>query len=217
MNEAPCGYDHAPSGSTLLVRHGPSLKVDLGFDPDFVTGFGDFPKPGMKGLDALIDTGAHDTYIDRSLVAELGLPLIDQDIVGTATGTERVNIHLAQIHVIALGSLILGRIAAVGLRENGFEFDVLLGRTFLQNYVFTYDGPTRLSWSQEKGELKSVDGSWELEDLGGDRTRATYRLEVDLGRMLSLVIRGPLVDLLRDMLVGARAGELKQRIEGGSS
>jgi hypothetical protein len=29
MNEAPCGYDHAPSGSMLLVRHGPSLKVDL--------------------------------------------------------------------------------------------------------------------------------------------------------------------------------------------
>jgi ribosome-associated toxin RatA of RatAB toxin-antitoxin module len=80
---------------------------------------------------------------------------------------------------------------------------------------FTYDGPGRLSWTQEKGELKSVDGSWELEDLGGDRTRATYRLEVDLGRMLSLVIRGPLVDLLRDMLVGARAGELKQRIESG--
>ncbi len=82
---------------------------------------------------------------------------------------------------------------------------------------FTYDGPDLLSWTQEKGELKSVDGSWELEDLGGDRTRATYRLEVDLGRMLSLVIRGPLVDLLRDMLVGARAGELKQRIEAGSS
>lgn len=81
---------------------------------------------------------------------------------------------------------------------------------------FTYDGPGRLSWTQEKGELKSVDGSWELEDLGGDRTRATYRLEVDLGRMLSLVIRGPLVDLLRDMLVGARAGELKQRIESGA-
>jgi ribosome-associated toxin RatA of RatAB toxin-antitoxin module len=89
-------------------------------------------------------------------------------------------------------------------------------RTITSTVRFTYDGPTRLSWTQEKGELKSVDGSWELEDLGGDRTRATYRLEVDLGRMLSLVIRGPLVDLLRDMLVGARAGELKKRIESGS-
>src|SRR2546430_14991444 len=42
---------------------------------------------------------------------------------------------------------------------------------------FTYDGPTRLSWTQEEGDLKSVQGSWELEDLGGDRTRATYSIE----------------------------------------
>jgi ribosome-associated toxin RatA of RatAB toxin-antitoxin module len=89
-------------------------------------------------------------------------------------------------------------------------------RTIKSTVRFSYDGPTRLSWTQEKGELKSVEGSWELEDLGGDRTRATYDLEVDLGRMLSLIIRGPLVDLLRDMLVRARAGELKQRIESGS-
>ncbi len=89
-------------------------------------------------------------------------------------------------------------------------------RTVKSTVRFTYEGPTRLSWTQEKGELKSVEGSWTLEDLGADRTRATYKLEVDLGRMLSLVIRGPLVDLLRDMLVGARAGELKKRIESGA-
>ena len=43
----------------------------------------------------------------------------------------------------------------------------------------------------------------------------TYSLEVDLGRMLSLVIRGPLLDLLRRMFVSARAGELKRAIESG--
>ena len=88
-------------------------------------------------------------------------------------------------------------------------------RTIKSVVRFTYDGPTRLSWTQEKGELKSVDGRWELEDLDGERTRATYSLEVELGRMLGMVIRGPLIDLLRDMLVGARAGELKRRIESG--
>jgi ribosome-associated toxin RatA of RatAB toxin-antitoxin module len=87
-------------------------------------------------------------------------------------------------------------------------------RTIKSTVRFTYDGPTTLTWSQEKGELKSVDGRWELEDLGGNRTRATYSLEVDLGRMLSLVIRGPLVDLVRGMLVSARAGELKRAVEG---
>jgi ribosome-associated toxin RatA of RatAB toxin-antitoxin module len=89
-------------------------------------------------------------------------------------------------------------------------------RTIKSIVRFTYDGPSTLSWTQEKGELKSVEGRWELEDLGGDRTRAIYKLDVELGRMLGMVIRGPLVDLLRDMLVSARAGELKQAIESSS-
>ena len=88
-------------------------------------------------------------------------------------------------------------------------------RTIKSIVRFTYDGPTTLTWRQEKGDLKSVEGSWQLEDLGDDRTRARYDLEVDLGRMLGMVIRGPLVDLLRGQLVNARAGELKQAVEGG--
>lgn len=88
-------------------------------------------------------------------------------------------------------------------------------RTIKSIVRFAYEPPTRLSWHQEQGELKSVEGAWELEDLGDGRTRATYRLEVELGRVLGLVIRGPLVDVLRGQLVSARAGELKTRVEGG--
>jgi carbon monoxide dehydrogenase subunit G len=87
-------------------------------------------------------------------------------------------------------------------------------RTLKSIVRFSYDGPTELRWTQEKGDMKSVLGSWKLEDLGNDRTRATYALDVDLGRMLGMVIRGPLVDLLRDMLVKSRAGELKKHAEG---
>src|SRR3954452_25107099 len=87
-------------------------------------------------------------------------------------------------------------------------------RTIKSIVRFSYDGPTRLSWTQEKGELKSVEGSWTLEDLGDGRTKATYSLDVDLGRMLGMGIRGPLVDALRGSLVNARAGELKARVEG---
>lgn len=88
-------------------------------------------------------------------------------------------------------------------------------RTIKSTVRFSYEPPHRLSWEQEKGELKSVHGRWDLEDLGGGRTRATYSLDVDMGRMLGMVIRGPLVDLLREMLAGARAGELKRRVETG--
>lgn len=79
---------------------------------------------------------------------------------------------------------------------------------------FTYDGPTKLSWTQEKGDLKSMDGSWELVDLGDGRTRATYSLAGDTGRVLGMLIRGPVEDKLRDMLVNPRAGELKAYVEG---
>lgn len=86
-------------------------------------------------------------------------------------------------------------------------------RTVKSVVRFTYDGPQKLTWTQEKGDLKSVNGSWELEDLGGDRTRATYSIEADLGRTLGMLVRGPIVDVLRHMLAGARAGELKSAIE----
>jgi len=80
---------------------------------------------------------------------------------------------------------------------------------------FSYEAPTRLTWTQVKGDLKSVDGSWELEDLGDGRTRATYTLDGDPGRVIGMLIRGPVEDALRGMLVNARPGELKQRIEEG--
>ena len=88
-------------------------------------------------------------------------------------------------------------------------------RTIKSTVRYTYNAPTTLAWRQEKGELKSVDGRWELEDLGENRTLVTYSLEIDPGRMLGLVIRGPLMDLLRGMFVNARAGELKRAIESG--
>ncbi len=78
---------------------------------------------------------------------------------------------------------------------------------------FTYDPPHKVEWTQEKGDLKSLVGAWELEDLGG-RTRATYRLDGDPGRMLGMLIRGPVEGKIRDVLVNGRPDELKRRVEG---
>jgi hypothetical protein len=79
---------------------------------------------------------------------------------------------------------------------------------------FDYDEPTEIRWEQTEGDLKAVKGSWKLEDLGGDRTRATYWMEVDLGRMLGMVIRGPLVGVLRGQLIETMPPKLKQFVEG---
>jgi carbon monoxide dehydrogenase subunit G len=80
---------------------------------------------------------------------------------------------------------------------------------------FRYDAPTHLSWTQEKGDMKSVEGAWELEDLGNGRTRATYKLDADPGRVLGLVIRGPVEAATRSIFVSGRPGELKRRVESG--
>ena len=79
---------------------------------------------------------------------------------------------------------------------------------------FSYDPPTRITWVQEKGDTKSLTGSWAFDDLGGGRTRATYALEADPGRMLGMLLRGPAESRVRDFLLGNAAEGLKQRAEG---
>lgn len=79
----------------------------------------------------------------------------------------------------------------------------------------SYEGPTRLAWSQEDGDMKSVEAVWELEDLGDGRTRVRYSFNADPGRMMGLVIRGPMVMATRAIVVNGRPGELKRRVEEG--
>jgi len=79
---------------------------------------------------------------------------------------------------------------------------------------FSYEAPVRLSWTQEKGDMKSVEGAWDLEDLGEGRTRATYTLDADPGRVLGLIIRGPVEAATRALFVNGRPGELQRRVTG---
>ena len=79
---------------------------------------------------------------------------------------------------------------------------------------FSYEPPTGIRWVQEKGDSKSLTGSWSFEDLGGGRTRATYALEADPGRMLGMLLRGPAEGKVRDFLVGNAADGLKEKAEG---
>jgi ribosome-associated toxin RatA of RatAB toxin-antitoxin module len=78
---------------------------------------------------------------------------------------------------------------------------------------FSYEAPNRVSWSQENGDLKSVEGSWEFEELSEGRTRAIYKIEVDLGRTLGLLIRGPLVGVLKGQLINSMPERLKRFVE----
>lgn len=79
---------------------------------------------------------------------------------------------------------------------------------------FRYDPPQRIDWEQERGEVKSLHGWWQFDDLGDGRTRATYGLDVDPGRMLGLLLRGPVQDTVMSFLLGNAAEGLKERAEG---
>src|SRR3954468_10156733 len=78
---------------------------------------------------------------------------------------------------------------------------------------FSYSPPERIEWVQEKGDTKSLKGWWDFEDLGGGRTRATYGLSADPGRILGMLLRGPVEGQVRNFLLGGAAEGLKQKAE----
>jgi uncharacterized membrane protein len=88
-------------------------------------------------------------------------------------------------------------------------------KTVTARLRFSYAQPKRIDWVQEKGDTKSLTGSWTFEDLGSNRTRATYGLVVDPGRMLGMLVRGPAESKVRDFLLGGAAEGLKRRAESG--
>lgn len=78
---------------------------------------------------------------------------------------------------------------------------------------FGYDPPDGISWEQEKGEMKWLTGSWVFADLPGGGTRATYGLRSDPGRMLGLLLRGPVEGKVKEMLTKSAAEGLKEQAE----
>jgi ribosome-associated toxin RatA of RatAB toxin-antitoxin module len=76
-----------------------------------------------------------------------------------------------------------------------------------------YESPHLLTFTQERGSLKALKGSWRLEELGDGRTRATYALDVEPGGFLGMLISGAVAERLRGTLVDRLPGELKARVE----
>jgi ribosome-associated toxin RatA of RatAB toxin-antitoxin module len=79
----------------------------------------------------------------------------------------------------------------------------------------TRDEPRRVAWRSEGGDVKAINGAFDLADAGPGRTRATFSLEVDPGFKLGLLLRGPVADRLRDRVLDGMLGGLKQRAEHG--
>jgi len=78
-----------------------------------------------------------------------------------------------------------------------------------------YAPPSQMTFTRLSGSLSSLEGTWRLDDLGDGRTRATYTLEVDPGSVIGFLLNAERKEKLRALLVDARPGELKARVEGG--
>src|SRR6266404_5701600 len=105
MAKVQCGFDNIGKGASdalLLVDRGPTLKVDIGFDPAWKSQLPTVPQSAIKNIDALVDTGASESCIDNLLAVELGLPIIDRQPISGIAGTHVVNMYLAQFHIPVL-------------------------------------------------------------------------------------------------------------------
>ena len=143
MPKTKCGFDNTPgaSGAELLVSWGPTLSVNVGFDPNY-KGPPALPVHGITDIRDLVDTGATECCIDSLLAAQLGLPIVDQRPISGVHGTHLANMHLAQVFVPSLNFTVYGAFAAVDLVAGGQLHQVLMGRTFLQSFTMTYEGRT---------------------------------------------------------------------------
>jgi len=143
MPQVSCGFDSSGSqGSELLVSLGPTIQVDIGFDPNYHPEARpqSVPVPGITGVRALVDTGAMVSCIDQLLAAQLNLPVVDRAPVSGVHGRHEANVYLAQIHTPSLGFTIYGEFVGVDLQAGGQAHSALMGRTFLRNFRMIYDG-----------------------------------------------------------------------------
>lgn len=145
MAQTKCGFNDGPkgSGSELLVLLGPTLLVNIGFDPKFrPSRVETAPTPGIKNIEALVDTGATESCIDNLIAAQLKLPIVDRRPIAGVSGSHMANMYLAQIHISSLKFTIYGIFAGVDLRAGGQAHSALIGRTFLQHFTMIYEGKT---------------------------------------------------------------------------
>lgn len=141
------GSPNSLSAQAALVWRGPTIQVDIGFDPAM---FGTAlpPVPGGSApplaipavqVPALLDTGATESSIDETLAQQLQLPLIDKANSAGIGGIITLNIYLANIIIPGL-AVQYGRFTGVHLHAGGQHHRALIGRSLLKDALLVYDG-----------------------------------------------------------------------------
>jgi len=139
MPEQECGF---PGNQNHLVSFGPTLQVQIGFDPVYQPETGKNPNLPNTQYHALVDTGASISCIDSSVATALKLPVIDEGMISGVSGSSVVNIYLAQIYIPVFNFTQYGGFHGVDLHAGGQPHSALLGRSFLRYMKMIYKGDT---------------------------------------------------------------------------
>lgn len=86
MHSVDCGISGSPEA---LILYGPTLKVQIGFDTQYIPKDAGRPNLANAEFNALIDTGAAVSCIDSSIADLFKLPIIDRQLISGCT--EKVN------------------------------------------------------------------------------------------------------------------------------
>ena len=132
----------APTNPDELVVVGPTLEVQIGFDPGHWPNGASLPAVPQTLYPALLDTGAFTSCIDADLASELDLIVVDRQWISGVGGSLEVNVYAAQFVIPSLPWVIYGEFAGVNLQAGGQRHAALIGRTFLRHQRLVYDGRT---------------------------------------------------------------------------
>ena len=125
-----------------LIQYGPTINVQIGYDPDYR------PTPGQRAqlppelLPALVDTGAQESALDAELANSLNLPVQKRHQIAGAGGLFETTIYLAQIYIPELDFTIEEPFDSANLTSSGQPYSALIGRTFLRHFNMAYEGRT---------------------------------------------------------------------------
>jgi ribosome-associated toxin RatA of RatAB toxin-antitoxin module len=79
---------------------------------------------------------------------------------------------------------------------------------------YAYEPPHAVRFELERGDVRDLRGDWRLSG-DDDATRASYRVEVDPGFKLGLLVRGGVADRLRAKVVDGTLEDLRRHLAGG--
>ena len=77
----------------------------------------------------------------------------------------------------------------------------------------TYEPGRRVTWRSEGGDVKSLTGAFDVQERVPGGARVTFRLDVDPGRRIGLLLRGPVADRVRDRALDGMLTDLRRRLD----